>query len=138
MQIGTPGSAYGQAGVMSRPTLGRAITPLPGAIRPQPIQAALGQARRMPRAVGSKLGASASVLQQELARRMALSRHVQATQGVVASPEVGGYPSALAPVQATTEPQNDPWIAMTGPTAAVGTDPAVLLARARLAQMMGS
>lgn len=133
MQIGTPGGAYGNAAVMSRPTLGRAIRPIPG--QPQgALSSALNMARKMPgptpggllRTVGAAPKTRAAVLMNELQRRMALQSHRQAQGGTVDSPEVGGYPAASgAPV---------PSYGIAAPLAGAA-DPAAVLARARLAAL---
>lgn len=152
MQIGSPGGAYGPSAVMSRPTVGRAISALPRrAAPPGALQSALAIARRMPApnmgkmlpGLGTGSRTRANVLQNELARRLALSRHMQAQAGTVDSPESGGYPNAVPGAQALPEPLTGPYIGTMdqgqdpGFQQATTVDPSVLLARARLSQMMG-
>lgn len=122
MQIGTPGSAYGPGQVMSRPTLGRAIRPLPrgGDV----IGAALRSAR-----VPTPTPFNPAVLHGELQRRLLQARQMQAAQ------QYGG-----AAVMPGVQPDSDAAMftpgAMTPTIPAFTAHPQALLARARLAALL--
>lgn len=143
MQIGQPGGAYGPSQVMSRPTMGRGIVPLPRAAGG--VAQALMAAKRMPapirhplRGPASPGGTHASVLQNELARRLALRSPQTAPPATYVGGPGAGAPGYQLPLQGLTAPLAD---SFADPLAAGQTsmdDPSMLLARARLSALMGS
>lgn len=117
MQIGTPGAAYGPSSVMSRPTLGQAIRPLPrggdvigaavaraGGVRPAPF--------------------NPNVLHSALQHALRLRSAARPVQG-------GAFVPPPMPGMQMEAP-------MTPGVPAFTVDPGALLARARLASLLGS
>lgn len=151
MQIGTAGSAYGPSVVMSRPTVGNAISPIPGGTQ-NVLQAALARARRMPLRSG---GTSQNANMQELQRRQAATQqallaHQKLAAGAVRQALPLTIPTALIGIPDPSTSQTavtDPSITQTASTTGLSTDidpssaftidPSTLLARARLQALLG-
>lgn len=122
MQIGSPGTAYGPSSVMSRPTVGRVIQPLPMQAKVRQQGGVIDAANRIP----ASAPFNPNLLRQELARRVAAGRQQRsALRGgaFVNRGLVQGGAFVPQPVGAAVP-------------APFTVDPSALLARARLAALL--